>query len=142
MAIERLAANGDSCGGIVECRIRGLHAGVGEPVFDKLDAEFAKAMLSIGAVKGIEFGAGFAAAEMLGSEHNDQMDRSGFLSNHAGGIDGGISTGEVAQELFPWLKLWHVSLLKICLNGKQRCMIRIIELEIREEIDYETFHIY
>lgn len=92
--IEYLAAVGDSCGGIVECRIRGLHAGVGEPVFDKLDAELAKAMLSIGAVKGIEFGAGFAAAEMLGSEHNDEMDSSGFLSNNAGGIVGGISTGE------------------------------------------------
>jgi chorismate synthase len=92
--IEHLAEIGDSCGGIVECRIRGLCAGIGEPVFDKLDAELAKAMLSIGAVKGIEFGAGFAAAEMLGSEHNDQMNISGFLSNHAGGIVGGISTGE------------------------------------------------
>ena len=92
--IEALAAKGDSCGGIVECRIKGVRPGIGEPVFDKLDAEFAKAMLSIGAVKGIEFGAGFAAAEMLGSEHNDQMSKAGFLSNNAGGILGGISTGE------------------------------------------------
>ncbi|XEC94361.1 chorismate synthase [Paenibacillus tarimensis] len=92
--IERLAAAGDSCGGIVECRIRGVIPGLGEPVFDKLDAELAKAMLSIGAVKGIEFGAGFLAAEMLGSEHNDQMNASGFMSNHSGGIIGGISTGE------------------------------------------------
>lgn len=92
--IEALAARGDSCGGIVECRIRGVRPGLGEPVFDKLDAELAKAMLSIGAVKGIEFGAGFAAAAMLGSEHNDQMSKEGFLSNHAGGILGGISTGE------------------------------------------------
>jgi chorismate synthase len=91
--IEALAAKGDSCGGIVECRIRGVIPGIGEPVFDKLDAELAKAMLSIGAIKGIEFGAGFAAASMLGSEHNDQMDASGFLSNHSGGIIGGISTG-------------------------------------------------
>ncbi|WP_019637938.1 chorismate synthase [Paenibacillus fonticola] len=91
--VEELAAAGDSCGGIVECRIRGVKAGLGEPVFDKLDAELAKAMLSIGAVKGIEFGAGFAAADMLGSEHNDGMDASGFLSNNAGGILGGISTG-------------------------------------------------
>ncbi|MBE1440757.1 chorismate synthase [Paenibacillus sp. OAS669] len=92
--VEALAAAGDSCGGIVECRIRGVKAGIGEPVFDKLDADLAKAMLSIGAVKGIEFGAGFAAAAMLGSEHNDAMDASGFLSNHSGGIIGGISTGD------------------------------------------------
>ena len=84
----------DSVGGIVECRIRGVPAGLGEPVFDKLDAELAHAMLSIGAVKGIEFGAGFRAADMTGSEHNDPMDASGFLSNNAGGILGGISTGE------------------------------------------------
>ncbi|KRE83032.1 chorismate synthase [Paenibacillus sp. Soil766] len=92
--IEQLAAIGDSCGGIVECRIRGVMPGLGEPVFDKLDAELAKAMLSIGAVKGIEFGAGFAAASMLGSEHNDEMNGDGFLSNHSGGILGGISTGQ------------------------------------------------
>ncbi|GGG14705.1 chorismate synthase [Paenibacillus abyssi] len=92
--IEHLASIGDSVGGIVECRIRGVSPGLGEPVFDKLDAELAKAMLSIGAIKGIEFGAGFAASEMLGSEHNDQMGNHGFLSNHAGGIVGGISTGE------------------------------------------------
>jgi len=91
--IEELAARGDSCGGIVECRIRGVDPGLGEPVFDKLDADLAKAMLSIGAVKGIEFGAGFAAVEMLGSEHNDPMSKSGFDSNNAGGILGGISTG-------------------------------------------------
>ncbi|MBH5318567.1 chorismate synthase [Paenibacillus sp. GSMTC-2017] len=92
--IEHLASVGDSCGGIVECRIRGVVPGLGEPVFDKLDAELAKAMLSIGAVKGIEFGAGFAAASMLGSEHNDEMSSDGFLSNHSGGIIGGISTGQ------------------------------------------------
>ncbi|WP_338555399.1 chorismate synthase [Paenibacillus sp. KS-LC4] len=92
--IEQLAAIGDSCGGIVECRIRGVVPGLGEPVFDKLDAELAKAMLSIGAVKGIEFGTGFAAASMLGSEHNDEMNGDGFLSNHSGGIIGGISTGQ------------------------------------------------
>ncbi|MFD2329403.1 chorismate synthase [Cohnella sp. GCM10020058] len=91
--VERLAAEGDSCGGIVECRIGGVEAGLGEPVFDKLDAELAKAMLSVGAIKGIEFGAGFQAASMRGSEHNDQMDAGGFLTNHAGGIVGGISTG-------------------------------------------------
>ena len=91
--IESLASAGNSCGGIVECRIRGVMPGIGEPVFDKLDADLAKGMLSIGAIKGIEFGAGFAAAEMLGSEHNDEMTADGFLSNHSGGIIGGISTG-------------------------------------------------
>lgn len=91
--VEELAAKGDSCGGIVECRISGVAAGLGEPVFDKLDAELAKAMLSVGAIKGIEFGAGFQAASMLGSEHNDQMDANGFRTNNAGGIIGGISTG-------------------------------------------------
>ncbi|QJD82643.1 chorismate synthase [Cohnella herbarum] len=92
--VEQLAEKGDSCGGIVECRIRGVIPGLGEPAFDKLDAELAKAMLSIGAVKGIEFGEGFAAASMLGSEHNDEMNSDGFLSNHSGGILGGISTGQ------------------------------------------------
>jgi chorismate synthase len=84
---------GDSVGGIVECHVAGVPAGLGEPVFDKLDADLAKAMLSIGAVKAIEFGAGFAAADMTGSEHNDPMTASGFVSNNAGGILGGISTG-------------------------------------------------
>lgn len=83
----------DSVGGIVECRISGVAAGLGEPVFDKLDAELAHAMLSIGAVKGIEFGAGFRVADMTGSEHNDQMSSDGFLTNNAGGIIGGITTG-------------------------------------------------
>ncbi|MBP7495114.1 MAG: chorismate synthase [Spirochaetales bacterium] len=83
----------DSVGGIVECQIHGVPAGLGEPVFDKLDALLSHAMLSLGAVKGIEFGAGFRAADMRGSEHNDQMGAEGFLSNNAGGILGGISTG-------------------------------------------------
>ena len=84
----------DSVGGIVECRIDGIPAGLGSPVFDKIDAELAMAMLSIGPTKGIEFGSGFRAADMAGSEHNDAMDSSGFITNHAGGILGGISTGE------------------------------------------------
>ena len=91
--IAVLKGEEDSAGGIVECRIRGVPAGLGEPVFDKLDAELAHAMLSIGAVKGIEFGAGFRGTDMKGSEHNDAMGEGGFLSNNAGGIIGGISTG-------------------------------------------------
>jgi len=92
--VEAARDRGDSVGGVIECRIRGVPAGLGEPVFDKLDADLAKAILSIGATKGIEFGLGFAAADMTGSQHNDQMDASGFLTNHAGGVLGGISTGQ------------------------------------------------
>ena len=91
--IHKLAEEGNSVGGVVECRISGVPAGLGEPVFDKLDAELAKAALSIGGVKGIEFGAGFAAANMTGKEHNDEMDVNSFKSNNAGGIIGGISNG-------------------------------------------------
>jgi chorismate synthase len=96
--IVTLAKEGNSVGGVVECRIDGVPAGIGEPVFDKLDAELAKAVVSLGGVKGIEFGAGFGAAEMTGKEHNDEMSSQGFESNNAGGIIGGISTGE--QILF------------------------------------------
>lgn len=92
--IERTRAEGDSVGGIIECRVTGLPSGLGDPVFDKADAMLAHAMLSIGATKGIEFGDGFASAAQFGSEHNDQMDSSGFLSNHAGGINGGITNGD------------------------------------------------
>ena len=96
--ITEVKERNDSVGGVVECRINGVQAGLGEPVFDKLDAELAHAMVSIGSVKGIEFGAGFSASAMTGSEHNDQMDRNGFVTNNAGGIIGGISTG--AQIIF------------------------------------------
>lgn len=85
---------GNSVGGIIECRVAGLPAGLGEPVFDKLDADIGKAILSIGATKGIEFGKGFAVAEMTGKENNDEMNQAGFKTNNAGGIIGGISTGE------------------------------------------------
>ncbi len=87
-------SEGDSVGGIVEVVVDGAPAGWGDPVFDKLDALLAWAMLSIGAVKGIEFGAGFGVASMRGSESNDQMTSRGFLSNNAGGILGGVSSGE------------------------------------------------
>jgi chorismate synthase len=92
-AVEVARAKGDSLGGIVECRIYGVPAGLGEPIFDRLDADLAKAMLSIPATKGVEFGAGFAAADMTGRQHNDEMTADGFASNNAGGMLGGISTG-------------------------------------------------
>lgn len=92
--VSKVKDEEDSMGGIIECRISGVQPGLGEPVFDKLDAELARAVLSIGATKGIEFGTGFAAADMRGSEHNDQMDENGYRTNNAGGIIGGISTGQ------------------------------------------------
>ena len=89
---------GDSVGGIVEVVVKGCPTGLGEPVFNKLDAELAKALISIPAVKGVEIGSGFSAAKMKGSEANDQMySKNGkilFKSNNAGGILGGISTGQ------------------------------------------------
>ena len=94
MRVRELMESGDSAGGIIECRIKGIPPGLGDPAFEKLEANLGKAVLSIGAVRGFEVGAGFAAAGMKGSEHNDEMDADGFLSNNAGGIIGGISTGE------------------------------------------------
>lgn len=91
--IEEAILAGDSVGGVVEVTASGCPPGLGDPVFGKLDALIGMAMLSIGAVKGVEIGEGFAAARMRGSEQNDQMGEEGFLSNHAGGILGGISTG-------------------------------------------------
>ena len=87
----------DSCGGIIECRVTGLPVGLGEPVFDKLDAQLSKGIMSIGAVKGVEIGEGFHVAQMRGSQDNDGFAASekGIVktSNHAGGIMGGISDG-------------------------------------------------
>lgn len=92
--IDAVRREGDSLGGIVEVRVSGCPAGLGEPVFDKLDGQLAHALMSIGAVKGVEIGAGFAAAAMLGSENNDPITPEGFLSNNAGGILAGISSGQ------------------------------------------------
>ncbi len=93
---EILAAKeaGNSVGGIAEITAAGCPAGLGDPVFDKLDAQIAAAMMGIGAVKGVEIGDGFSVARKFGSENNDPITRAGFLSNHAGGILGGISTGQ------------------------------------------------
>ncbi len=91
--IAEVRKQGDSLGGIVEIRATCL-PGLGEPVFAKLDGELARALMSIGAVKGVEIGAGFQAAAMRGSENNDPISPEGFLSNNAGGILAGISNGE------------------------------------------------
>lgn len=92
--MSKAAEEGDSLGGIVEIRVTNCPWGLGEPVFDKLDAELAKAVMSVGAVKGVEVGAGFKAARLKGSENNDPMIPGGFRTNHAGGILGGISNGD------------------------------------------------
>jgi chorismate synthase len=92
--IDRLRRDGDSIGARVTVLATGVPPGLGEPVFDRLDADLAKAMMSINAVKGVEIGAGFAAVEQRGSEHRDELTPDGFLSNHAGGTLGGISTGQ------------------------------------------------
>lgn len=95
-AIDQARRDGDSLGGVVEVVAVGVPAGWGEPVFGKLDARLGGALLSIGAVKGVEIGAGFASAKLRGSEMNDALDRAasgGFASNRAGGILGGISSG-------------------------------------------------
>ncbi len=85
---------GDSVGGVVEVTATGCPAGLGDPVFGKLDAAIAGAMMGIGAVKGVEIGEGFGAARLFGSEMNDPITGTGFAANHAGGVLGGISTGQ------------------------------------------------
>lgn len=92
--IDQLRRDGDSVGARVAVTARQVPIGLGDPVFDKLDATLAYAMMSINAVKGVEIGAGFAAVSQRGSEHRDELSKEGFLSNNAGGILGGISTGQ------------------------------------------------
>jgi len=92
--MDRLRHDGDSCGARVEVVASGVPVGLGEPLFDKLDADIAYAMMGINAVKGVEIGAGFASVRQRGSEHGDELLPDGFASNHAGGVLGGISTGQ------------------------------------------------
>jgi len=96
--IKAVRADGDSVGGVIECRVRGLPVGLGEPVFDRLEADLAKAMLSLPATKGFEIGSGFAGTTLRGSEHNDLFEnrdgRVRTVTNRSGGTQGGISNGE------------------------------------------------
>jgi chorismate synthase len=92
--MDKLRKSGDSCGALIATVAQNVPAGWGEPVYDKLDADLAYNMMSINAVKGVEIGAGFRAVEQKGTEHSDEMTPQGFLSNNAGGILGGISTGQ------------------------------------------------
>jgi chorismate synthase len=92
--MDKLRKSGDSCGARITAVAHGVPVGWGEPVYDKLDADLAYNMMSINAVKGVEIGAGFRAVTQKGTEHSDEMTPQGFLSNNAGGILGGISTGQ------------------------------------------------
>ncbi|SDF74095.1 chorismate synthase [Onishia taeanensis] len=92
--MDQLRRDQDSVGAKITVVAEGVPAGLGEPVFDRLDAELAHGLMSINAVKGVEIGDGFAAVAQRGSEHRDEMTPEGFLSNHAGGVLGGISSGQ------------------------------------------------
>jgi chorismate synthase len=92
--MDKLRKSGDSCGALITTHAHNVPVGWGEPVYDKLDADLAYNMMSINAVKGVEIGAGFRAVQQKGTEHSDEMTPEGFLSNNAGGILGGISTGQ------------------------------------------------
>ncbi len=92
--MDALRKAGDSCGARIEVRAHGMPVGLGAPLFDKLDADIAYAMMGINAVKGVEIGSGFATVTERGSEHGDELTPAGFASNHAGGVLGGISTGQ------------------------------------------------
>lgn len=95
--MDALRKSGDSVGARVDVFAEGLPPGWGEPVYGKLDGELAGALMSVNAVKGVEIGAGFAAVGQKGSEHRDRMDPDGFASNHAGGVLGGISSGQALR---------------------------------------------
>jgi chorismate synthase len=93
-AMDQLRRDGDSIGARIDVVARGVPVGLGQPIYDKLDADIAYAMMGINAVKGVEIGAGFASVAQRGSEHGDELTLEGFVGNHAGGVLGGISTGQ------------------------------------------------
>ena len=92
--MDALRKEGNSVGAKVRVVAEGVPPGLGEPIFDRLDADIAHAMMSINAAKGVEIGAGFASVTQKGTEHRDEITPEGFLSNHAGGVLGGISSGQ------------------------------------------------
>ncbi|MFK7161058.1 chorismate synthase [Marinospirillum sp. MEB164] len=115
--MDALRKEGESIGARINVVAEGLPVGLGEPIFDRLDADIAHAMMSINAVKGVEIGAGFACVEQKGSEHRDEMTPEGFLSNQAGGILGGISTG---QDILVSIALKPTSSLRLPGRGVDR----------------------
>ena len=108
--MDALRKEGDSVGARIMVVADGVAPGLGEPVFDRLDADLASALMSINAVKGVEMGAGFASVAQKGTEHRDEMTPDGFLSNNAGGVLGGISSG---QPLVAQIALKPTSSLRI-----------------------------
>ncbi|MFN2309982.1 MAG: chorismate synthase [Gammaproteobacteria bacterium] len=108
--MDALRKSGDSIGARVTVMATGVPPGLGEPIFDRLDAEIAHALMSINAVKGVEIGAGFACVEQRGTEHRDELTPRGFLSNNAGGILGGISSG---QDIVAHLALKPTSSIRL-----------------------------
>lgn len=108
--MDALRKEGNSVGAKISVSATGIPVGLGEPIFDRLDADLAHALMSINAVKGVEIGDGFACIEQKGTEHRDEMAPEGFLSNHAGGILGGISTG---QEITAHIALKPTSSLRL-----------------------------
>jgi chorismate synthase len=108
--MDQLRRDGDSAGARVTVVASNVAVGLGEPVFDRLDADLAKALMSINAVKGVEMGDGFLSAGQLGSEHRDEISPDGFRSNSSGGVLGGISTG---QDLVASLALKPTSSIRV-----------------------------
>jgi chorismate synthase len=109
-AMDALRKSGDSVGAKIVCRARNVPPGLGEPLFDKLDADIAHVMMGINAVKGVEIGDGFKVVSQRGSEHGDELSAQGFASNHAGGVLGGISTG---QDLIVTLAIKPTSSIRL-----------------------------
>lgn len=108
--MDALRKEGNSIGAKISVHAKGVPVGLGEPIFDRIDAEIAHALMSINAVKGVEIGDGFDCIEQKGTEHRDEMTASGFLSNHAGGILGGITTG---QDIVAHIALKPTSSLRL-----------------------------
>lgn len=133
--IRKMRDEGDSVGGVVSCVIKGVPAGLGEPVFDRFQARLAQAMMSINATKGFEYGSGFAAAGMQGSEHNDSFivkgGRVGTETNRSGGIQGGITNGEDIYFRVAFKPVATIKKKQTTLN----CEGEVTELEARGRHD-------
>jgi chorismate synthase len=130
--IATVRKKGNSLGGVVEIIVHGCPAGLGEPVFDKMDADLAKALISIGSIKAVEVGDGFAMAGLQGSQTNDQMNKKGFKTNHAGGILAGITNGEQIVLRAYCKPIPSIAKTQQTMDCKGR--VRIIEIQGRHDI--------
>jgi chorismate synthase len=126
--IQEVKAQGDTLGGVVYCKVSGVPSGIGEPVFKKLNAELAKAIFSINAVKGLEFGSGFEGAKMLGSQQNDTFNPDGSTTtNNSGGIQGGISNGMPIELKVAFKPVSSIKMQQDMLNDKGELVSNQIE---------------